>query len=128
MWRTAVCLPERGRIGIFNRSYYGEVLVVRVHPDYLKAQRLPGKIELEQLWWERLESINDHEKHLARNGMVIIKFWLNVSKKERRKRFLSRIDMPHKNWKFSESDVPECGHWDAYRHAREKALAATSKE
>lgn len=128
LWRTAVCLPERGRIGIFNRSYYEEVLAVRVHPEYLEAQRLPGKIELEPLWEERMESINDHERHLARNGTVILKFWLNISKKEQRKRFLSRIDEPHKNWKFAESDVREREHWDAYMHAYEKALAATSKE
>jgi PPK2 family polyphosphate:nucleotide phosphotransferase len=128
LWRTAVCLPERGRIGIFNRSYYEEVLAVRVHTEYLEAQRLPGKIELEQLWRERMESINDHERHLARNGTVILKFWLNISKKEQRKRFLSRIDEPHKNWKFAESDVREREHWDAYMHAYEKALAATSKE
>jgi len=128
LWRTAACLPERGRIGIFNRSYYEEVLVVRVHPDFIKAQRQPGKIEFEQLWRERLESINDHERHLARNGTVIVKFWLNISKQEQRKRFLSRIDVPHKNWKFSEIDVLEREHWDAYMHAYGKALAATSKE
>lgn len=128
LWRTAVCLPERGRIGIFNRNYYEEVLAVRVHPEYLEAQRLPVKIELEQLWRERMESINDHERHLARNGTVILKFWLNISKKEQCKRFLSRIDEPHKNWKFAESDVLERQHWDAYMHAYEKALAATSKQ
>jgi PPK2 family polyphosphate:nucleotide phosphotransferase len=128
LWRTAVCLPERGRIGIFNRSYYEEVLAVRVHPEYLAAQRLPGKIKLERLWRERMESINDHERHLARNGTVIIKFWLNISKKEQRKRFLSRIDEPQKNWKFVESDVRERQHWDAYMRAYEQALAATSKE
>jgi PPK2 family polyphosphate:nucleotide phosphotransferase len=128
LWRTAVRLPERGRIGIFNRSYYEEVLAVRVHPEYLEAQRLPGKIEPERLWRERMESINDHERHLARNGTVIIKFWLNISKKEQRKRFLSRIDEPHKNWKFAESDVREREHWDAYMHAYQQALTATSKE
>ena len=128
LWRTAVSLPQRGRIGIFNRSYYEEVLAVRVHPEYLEAQRLPGKIELERLWQERMESINDHEKHLARNGTVILKFWLNISKKEQRKRFLSRIDEPHKNWKFAESDVREREHWDTYMQAYEQALAATSRE
>jgi len=128
LWRTAVSLPQRGRIGIFNRSYYEEVLAVRVHPEYLEAQRLPGKIDLERLWQERMESINDHEKHLARNGTVILKFWLNISKKEQRKRFLSRIDEPHKNWKFAESDVREREHWDAYMQAYEQALAATSRE
>jgi len=126
LWRTAVSLPKRGSIGIFNRSYYEEVLVVRVHPEYLESQHLPGKIELERLWQERMESINDHEKHLARNGTVILKFWLNISKKEQRKRFLSRIDEPHKNWKFVESDVREREYWDAYMQAYEQALAATS--
>jgi len=101
---------------------------VRVHPEYLEAQRLPGEIELERLWQERMESINDHEKHLARNGTVILKFWLNISKKEQRKRFLSRIDEPYKNWKFAESDVREREHWDTYMQAYEQALAATSRE
>lgn len=128
LWRTAACLPERGRIGIFNRSYYEEVLAVRVHPEFLEAQRLPGKIDLDTLWQERMESINDHERHLARNGTVVIKFWLNISKKEQRKRFLSRIDEPNKNWKFSESDVREREYWDDYMKAYEKALAATSRE
>ena len=127
LWRTAVRLPERGRIGIFNRSYYEEVLAVRVHPEFLKAQHLPGKIDLDRLWQERMESINDHERHLARNGTVVIKFWLNISKKEQRKRFLSRIDEPNKNWKFSESDVHEREYWDDYMKAYEKAIAATSK-
>ena len=128
LWRTAVCLPERGRIGIFNRSYYEEVLAVRVHPGYLEAQRLPDKIKLAHLWLERMESINDHERHLARNGTVILKFWLNISKREQRKRFLSRIDEPHKNWKFAESDVREREHWSAYMRAYQSALAATSRE
>jgi len=128
LWRTAVRLPERGRIGIFNRSYYEEVLAVRVHPEFLEAQHLPGKIDLDKLWQERLESIIDHERHLARNGTVIVKFWLNISKKEQRKRFLSRIDEANKNWKFSESDVREREYWDDYAKAYEKALAATSKE
>ena len=128
LWRTAACLPERGRIGIFNRSYYEEVLAVRVHPEFLEAQHLPGKIDLDKLWQERMESINDHERHLARNGTVVIKFWLNISKKEQRKRFLSRIDEPNKNWKFSESDVHEREYWDDYMKAYEQALAATSRE
>jgi len=127
LWRTARCLPERGRIGIFNRSYYEEVLAVRVHPEYLEAQRLPGKLDMENIWQERLESIGDHERHLARNGTVIIKFWLNLSKKEQRKRFLSRIDESHKNWKFSESDVRERQYWDAYMSAYQQTLAETSK-
>lgn len=128
LWRTTVRLPERGRIGIFNRSYYEEVLAVRVHKALLAAQRLPGGIGHKGLWRERLESINDHERHLARNGTVILKFWLNVSKKEQRKRFLSRIDVPDKNWKFSEADVREREYWRDYMEAYQQALAATSRE
>ena len=127
LWRTSRCLPERGRIGIFNRSYYEEVLVVRVHPEYLKTQRLPDAYDLKRIWAERLESIRDHEKHLARNGTVIIKFWLNVSKAEQKKRFLSRIDVPEKNWKFSSSDVKERRWWPRYMHAYQEALNATSR-
>lgn len=128
LWRTARRLPERGRIGIFNRSYYEEVLVVRVHPEYLAAQRLPSVPgDLENLWKARYASIREHEEHLARNGTVILKFWLNVSPGEQRRRFLSRIDEPHKNWKFSSSDVAERSHWDAYMAAYEDALAATSR-
>jgi len=127
LWRTTKRLPERGRIGVFNRSYYEEVLVVRVHPGYLDAQRLPGGIDLSTIWEERFESIREHEKHLARNGMRILKFWLNVSREEQRRRFLSRLDEPEKNWKFSAGDVKERGHWDAYMQAYEAALAATSR-
>lgn len=128
LWRTAVRLPERGRIGIFNRSYYEEVLVVRVHPDILEAQQLPRDlVDLDRIWQERCESIRDHEKHLARNGTVILKFWLNVSKNEQRDRFLSRIDDPEKNWKFSARDVKEREQWDAYMKAYEDALNATSR-
>ncbi len=127
LWRSARRLPERGRIGVFNRSYYEEVLVVRVHPEYLGGQRLPVKIELEELWQQRYESIVEHERHLARNGTVIIKFWLNVSKEEQKQRFLSRLDEPEKNWKFSPGDVEERGHWDEYMKAYRDALSATSK-
>ncbi len=127
LWRTACRLPERGRIGIFNRSYYEEVLVVRVHPGILDGQRLPWRADGAALWDQRLESIRDHEKHLARNGTVILKFWLNVSSDEQRRRFVSRIDEPHKNWKFSPGDVAERGHWDAYMDAYEAALAGTSR-
>ncbi len=127
LWRTARRLPERGRIGIFNRSYYEEVLVVRVHPEYLQSQKLPYKLDLKQLWRERYESIVDHEEHLARNGTIIMKFWLNVSKEEQRLRFLSRIQEPHKNWKFSEGDVKERAFWQDYMQAYEEALAATSR-
>ena len=107
LWRTAKCLPERGRIGIFNRSYYEEVLVVKVHPEYLKGQKLPDRINLKRIWQQRYESVREHEKHLARNGTVILKFWLNVSREEQRQRFLARIDEPRKNWKFSASDLHE---------------------
>lgn len=127
LWRTTCRLPERGRIGIFNRSYYEEVLVVRVHPGFLAGQRLPGLEDPASLWPQRLESIRDHEKHLARNGVVILKFWLNISKVEQRKRFLSRLDDPDKNWKFSTSDVKERASWDAYMAAYEDALRETSR-
>lgn len=127
LWRTACRLPERGRIGIFNRSYYEEVLVVRVHPAILEAQRLPRDVDRENLWEHRYESMRDHEKHLARNGTVILKFFLNVSPEEQRKRFLDRIDEPDKNWKFSSGDVEERAHWDRYMEAYRDALAATSR-
>jgi PPK2 family polyphosphate:nucleotide phosphotransferase len=127
LWRTARRLPQRGRIGVFNRSYYEEVLVVRVHPEYLEAQKLPGTIDHERLWSERFDSIRDHEMHLARNGTVIIKFWLNVSRDEQRRRFLSRLNRPEKNWKFSGRDVAERKHWDSYMQAYEAALNATSR-
>ncbi len=127
LWRTARCLPERGRIGIFNRSYYEEVLVVRIHPEYLLGQRLPDVIDPKQIWKERYESIRTHEKHLARNGTIILKFWLNVSNEEQRQRFLSRLNEPQKHWKFSPGDVKERGYWDQYMKAYEDALAATSK-
>lgn len=127
LWRTTRCLPERGRIGVFNRSYYEEVLVVRVHPELLQAQKLASPVDLEHLWRERYESIRDHERHLARNGTVILKFWLNVSNDEQRRRFLSRLDEPHKNWKFSASDVRERGFYEDYMRAYEDALNATSR-
>lgn len=127
LWRTTLCLPERGRIGVFNRSYYEEVLIVRVHTEILESQKLPFVPELDELWEERFQSIRDHEKHLARNGMVILKFWLNVSREEQRKRFLSRLEEPKKHWKFSVRDVEEREHWDAYMHAYEQSLNATSR-
>jgi len=127
LWRTAKSLPERGRIGIFNRSYYEEVLAVRVHPEYLDNQKLPFHVELEELWQQRFESIRDHEKHLARNGTVVLKFWLNVSHEEQRNRFLSRLDEPEKNWKFSPGDVNESRRWDDYMHAYQELLNATSR-
>ncbi len=127
LWRTTGRLPQRGRIGVFNRSYYEEVLVVRVHPEYLKGQRLPDPVPLDELWEQRYESIRDHEKHLARNGTVIIKFWLNVSREEQRERFYSRLDEPEKHWKFSSGDVRERGFWDEYMVAYQDALNATSR-
>ena len=127
LWRTTKCLPERGRIGIFNRSYYEEVLVVRVHPEYLNNQRLPDGIDLNSIWQERFESIRDYERHLSRNGTVIIKFWLHVSREEQKRRFLSRIEVPEKNWKFSSADIKERGYWKDYMHAYEEALNATSR-
>lgn len=125
LWRTACRLPERGRIGIFNRSYYEEVLVVRVHPEYLKPQRLPWMTPA--IWEERFESIRDHERHLARNGTVILKFWLNVSKAEQGRRLYDRLKKPQKHWKFSEGDLEERKLWPEYMKAYQAALNATSR-
>ena len=127
IWRTYMRLPERGRIGVFNRSYYEEVLVVRVHPELLTYQKLPGEVEPKRVWKERYESIATKEQHLARNGVIVLKFWLNVSKEEQRQRFLARIDEPEKNWKFSKSDVEERGFWTDYMKAYEETLNATSR-
>lgn len=127
LWRTTTRLPERGHIGIFNRGYYEEVLVVRVHPEYLGAQRLPEPASLHELWQERYESIRCHEQHLARNGTLVLKFWLHLSREEQRKRFLSRIDEPEKNWKFSENDIRDREHWDEYMEAYQEAIAATAR-
>ena len=127
LWRTTCRLPERGRIGIFNRSQYEEVLVVRVHPKILGYQKLPGEIDMNTVWDDRLTSILQQEEHLARNGTVILKFWLNVSKDEQKRRFLSRLDDAEKNWKFEPNDVKERRHWDDYMHAYEDALNATSR-
>jgi PPK2 family polyphosphate:nucleotide phosphotransferase len=126
LWRTNMRHPERGRIGVFNRSYYEEVLVVRVHPEWLGKQKLPGKVN-KGIWKQRHESIVANERHLARNGVVIVKFWLNVSKEEQRRRFLARIDNPSKNWKFSMADCEERQYWDDYMSAYEDALNATSR-
>lgn len=127
LWRTTKRLPQRGRIGVFNRSHYEEVLVVRVHPALLEQQNLPPYPKGNRVWDRRFRSIRDDEEHLARNGTIILKFWLNVSKEEQRKRFLSRLDEPEKNWKFSSSDVRERGFWDDYMAAYEDALNATSR-
>ena len=127
LWRTTCRLPERGRIGIFNRSQYEEVLVARVHPQILKAQNLPDEIDFDSVWDDRLRSICEQEHHLARNGTVILKFWLNVSKDVQKRRFLARLDDPSKNWKFDTGDVVERRYWDDYMHAYECALNATSR-
>jgi len=127
LWRTTCRLPERGRIGIFNRSQYEEVLVVRVHPEILGYQKLPGELNLETIWEQRLTSIRQQEEHLARNGTVILKFWLNVSRDEQKRRFLARLDDPDKNWKFEPNDVKERRYWDDYMTAYQDALNATSR-
>ena len=126
LWRTTCRLPERGRIGIFNRSYYEEVLVVRVHPEYLSHQKLPVPIS-STIWEDRFESIRNHELHLARNGTIILKFWLHVSKNEQRQRLLSRLTEPDKHWKFSQQDLEERKLWKQYMVAYESAVNATSR-
>ena len=129
LWRTTGALPERGRIGIFNRSYYEEVLIARVHPEILAAERLPDPlVNPKTIWQERFRSIVDLEKHLYRNGTRIIKFFLHLSKEEQRKRFLERIDDPDKNWKFSMADVEERKYWDDYMEAYGACLGATSTQ
>jgi PPK2 family polyphosphate:nucleotide phosphotransferase len=128
MWRTTACLPERGRIGIFNRSYYEEVLIVRVHPELLSAERVPEhSLDGRKIWPNRFESIVDFERHLHRNGTRIVKFFLHLSKEEQRKRFLARIDEPEKNWKFSLDDIRERSFWKTYMRAYEECLSATSR-
>ena len=127
LWRTTQCLPERGRIGIFNRSYYEEVLIVRVHPEILRSQGLPdGLLNEKKIWQERYRSIVDMENHLYRNGTRIIKFFLHLSEEEQRKRFLDRIDEPEKNWKFSLTDIVERKFWKQYMKAYESCMSATS--
>jgi len=128
LWRTTRCMPERGHIGIFNRSYYEEVLVVRVHPKILEGQRLPPALVGKKIWEERFEDIRCFERHMARNGTVIRKFFLNVSKKEQKKRFLERLDEPEKNWKFSAADVRERECWDDYQKAYEEMIAGTASK
>jgi PPK2 family polyphosphate:nucleotide phosphotransferase len=129
LWRTTRDLPERGRIGIFNRSYYEEVLIVRVHPEILRSQGLPDEVvDAKTIWQERYRSIVNLENHLHRNGTRIIKFFLHLSEEEQRKRFLDRIDDPDKNWKFSEADIAERKFWKQYMQAYEACLSATSTE
>jgi PPK2 family polyphosphate:nucleotide phosphotransferase len=126
IWRAARCLPERGRIGIFNRSYYEEVLVVRVHPELLARERLAEPLVTKDIWKERFEDIVSFERHLARNGTVVLKFFLHVSRAEQRRRFLERLDKPSKNWKFSAADLAERQHWDAYMAAYEEMIRHTT--
>lgn len=125
-WRAAKCLPQRGRIGIFNRSYYEEVLVVRVHPELLAREKLPAPVVTTDIWKERFEDIVAFERHLARNGTLILKFFLHVSHAEQRRRFLERLDKPSKNWKFSATDLAERQHWDAYMSAYEDMIRHTA--
>ncbi len=126
LWRHLRCLPERGRIGIFNRSWYEEVLIVRVHAEILANQRIPRHLVTKDVWEERYEDINAFERHLARNGVLVLKFLLHVSKEEQRRRFLARIDEPSKNWKFALGDVEEREHWDEYMQAFEGMVRRTS--
>jgi len=126
LWRCIKCLPERGRIGIFNRSLYEETLVVRVHPELLAKQRLPPELVTKSIWKDRFQDIRAFERYLTRNGVAIRKFFLHVSKREQRRRFLERLDTPEKNWKFSASDIQERGHWDAYMAAYEDMIRNTA--
>ncbi|HUL14529.1 MAG TPA: polyphosphate kinase 2 family protein [Terriglobales bacterium] len=126
LWRAHKCVPERGKIGIFNRSYFEEVLVVRVHQEFLKAQKLPEKLVTEEIWNERYEDINHFERYLTRNGIVIRKFFLHVSQKEQKKRFLERLEDANKNWKFSMADIRERGYWKDYQKAYEEMIQRTA--
>lgn len=126
LWRCQRHLPERGRIGIFNRSYYEEVLVVRVHPEVLARQKLPPSLVTDRIWQQRFKDIRRFERYLGRNGTIVRKFFLHVSKAEQKRRFLERLDDPEKHWKFSAADVRERAHWDAYQHAYEEAIRATA--
>jgi PPK2 family polyphosphate:nucleotide phosphotransferase len=128
LWRTSRCLPARGKIGIFNRSYYEEVLVVRVHPEFLDKQRIPDELRGKHFWKRRYEDINAFERYITGNGIAVRKFFLNISKEEQRKRFLARLDESHKNWKFSPDDVKEREHWDDYQDAYEKMIRNTATE
>lgn len=128
LWRCFKYLPERGRIGIFNRSYYEETLVVRVHPEFLAAQKLPKECVTKNIWEERFQDIRAFERYLHRNGTVVLKFFLHVSKDEQRRRFLSRLDLPEKNWKFSANDAKERGFWDDYMEAYEDTIRETATE
>jgi len=126
LWRTSRCLPERGRIGIFNRSYYEETLVVRVHPELLARQHLPESVVGKRIWEHRFDDINNFEQYLTRNGVIVLKFFLNVGKQEQRERFLARLDLPEKNWKFSLADAHERQHWAEYQDAYDDMIRHTS--
>lgn len=128
LWRTTVNLPERGHIGIFNRSYYEEVLVVRVHPELLKNEKLPEQLVGKKIWQERFEDICSFERHMARGGTMIRKFFLHVSRKEQKKRFLARLEDPEKNWKFSPGDIHERTYWDDYQEAYEDMIRSTASK
>ena len=128
LWRCLKALPERGRIGIFNRSYYEELIVVRVHPEFLDRQKLPSELVDKRIWKQRAADVCAVERYLSNNGIVIRKIFLNVSKKEQKKRFLERLDDPEKNWKFSAADMAERGHWNAYQEAYEDAIRRTATE
>jgi PPK2 family polyphosphate:nucleotide phosphotransferase len=128
LWRTTWDLPERGHIGIFNRSYYEEVLVVRVHPTVLESQLVPPSLITKDIWKERFEDIHSFERHMARNGTVIRKFFLHLSKKEQKQRFLARLDEPEKHWKFSEADIHERKYWDDYQQAYEEMICHTASK
>jgi PPK2 family polyphosphate:nucleotide phosphotransferase len=128
LWRTSRCLPSRGKIGIFNRSYYEEVLVVRVHPELLQKQRLPDDVQGKHFWWARYEDISGLEHYLSRNGIAVCKFFLHLSKKEQKRRFLARLDNHYKNWKFSTADLKERKYWDEYQDAYEKMIRNTAAE
>jgi PPK2 family polyphosphate:nucleotide phosphotransferase len=126
LWRTMRCMPGRGKIGIFNRSYYEEVLVVRVHPQVLENEKLPNSLVTKHLWQERFEDINNNERYVTRNGIAVVKFFLHLSKKEQKRRFLERLDNPEKNWKFSSADIKEREYWDAYQDAYEDMIRHTA--
>ena len=127
LWRTTLRLPPKGTIGVFNRSYYEEVLVVRVHPGYLGRQKLPGRVATPTFWSERFRSIREHEEHLARSGTVVVKFWLHISREEQARRFLARAEDEAKRWKFSVGDLAESAHWNDYMAAYEEAIRETSR-
>jgi PPK2 family polyphosphate:nucleotide phosphotransferase len=128
LWRTSQRVPERGRIGIFNRSYYEETLIVRVHPDILKAEKIPLSLMTPDIWKQRFEDINSFERYLSRNGILVRKFFLNLSKGEQKKRFLARLDHPAKNWKFSVGDIHERKFWDDYMKAYEDMICHTATD